>query len=67
MPVVTRESLDAWFPTVQRYALMVFGLVGVGYETVVDKVDRPYLLVLFGGMLGLSEIAHSWAQRRGDD
>jgi hypothetical protein len=59
MPI-SRETLEAWFPTVQRYVLMLCGLAGVGYETVIDKVDRPYLLVLFGGMLGLSEIAHSF-------
>jgi hypothetical protein len=65
MPV-NRETVDSWYPTVQRYALLFFGLVGVGYETVVDRLhDRPYLLVLFGGMLGLGEIAHAW--RKGDD
>lgn len=33
--------------------LFATGLVGVAYETLVAKVDRPALLVLFGAMLGL--------------
>jgi Na+/H+ antiporter NhaD/arsenite permease-like protein len=33
--------------------LFVAGLVGIAYETFVTQVDRPSLLVLFGGMIGL--------------
>lgn len=33
--------------------LFVAGLVGVLYETVGTKVDRPSLLFLFGAMIGL--------------
>lgn len=33
--------------------LFVFGLAGITYETVVVNVDRPTLLVLFAGCVGL--------------
>lgn len=33
--------------------LFVGGLLGIGYETLVEEVDRPYLLAVFAGMLGL--------------
>ncbi len=62
-----KEKLEAWFPVVQRYLLLFGGLMGVGYETVIDKIERPYLLVMFGGMMGLSEIAHAWSLSRKDN
>lgn len=46
------DSLDLWWPTVIRYA----GLGIVIYETIWDKVDRPSLLVLAAGMMGLKEV-----------
>lgn len=33
--------------------LFVAGLLGIGYETLLEDVDRPALLALFGGMIGL--------------
>lgn len=33
--------------------LFVTGLMGIGYETLIEKIDRPTLLILFGGMIGL--------------
>jgi hypothetical protein len=33
--------------------LFALGLAGIVYETVVVHVDRPVLLALFGGMVGL--------------
>jgi hypothetical protein len=33
--------------------LFVTGLAGVVYETVITKVDRPTLLLLFAAMIGL--------------
>lgn len=33
--------------------LLVAGLAGVFFETVFQRIDRPYLLGIFGGMLGL--------------
>lgn len=33
--------------------LFVAGLVGLGFETVIEKADRPTLIVAFMAMLGL--------------
>jgi ABC-type xylose transport system permease subunit len=33
--------------------LFVGGLLGILYETVVEQIDRPALLAVFAGMLGL--------------
>jgi hypothetical protein len=33
--------------------LFLAGLAGIGYETLAVKGDRPELLILFGGMVGL--------------
>jgi hypothetical protein len=55
--VPIKDIIDAWFPVVQRYVLLFGGLGGVYYETVIDHVDRPGLLILFAGMMGLSSIA----------
>lgn len=33
--------------------LFVAGLIGIAYETVIAQTDRPTLLILFGGMIGL--------------
>lgn len=34
-------------------ALFLAGLGGIAHETLVSKIDRPGLLVLFGAMVGL--------------
>lgn len=33
--------------------LFVGGLIGIIYETVFEQIDRPALLAVFAGMLGL--------------
>lgn len=33
--------------------LFTVGLAGIAYETLVSKTDRPTLLLLFAGMIGL--------------
>jgi hypothetical protein len=33
--------------------LFVAGLLGIGYETVIDKAEKPTLIVLFAAMIGL--------------
>lgn len=33
--------------------LFTAGLIGMGWQTIVDQVDRPTLLLIFGGMMGL--------------
>lgn len=41
------------FKTFRTVTLFVGGLIGVGYETVVEHTDRPTLLVVFTAMMGL--------------
>ena len=45
------EGANNVFPVVMKYA----GLAGVFYEMVWAEVDRPYLLALFGAMMGLGQ------------
>lgn len=33
--------------------LFVIGILGIAHETLVSKTDRPSLLLLFAGMVGL--------------
>jgi hypothetical protein len=33
--------------------LFTVGMLGIAYETLVDKADRPTLLILFAAMVGL--------------
>ncbi len=40
-------------PAVRDVVLFVVGLAGIVYVTVTDGGDRPTLLILFGGMIGL--------------
>ncbi len=40
-------------PAVRDAVLFVVGLAGITYVTVTDGGDRPTLLILFGGMIGL--------------
>lgn len=42
-------------------------LVGVGYETLGEDFDRPYLLALFGAMLGIGEVVQAAASRVKED
>lgn len=52
---MTPETWLRWFPVLMRYG----ALAGVLYETVVETFDRPYLLALFGAMLGAGEVANA--------
>lgn len=36
------------------------GLLGLGWETVVEHADRPFLLAVFAGMLGLDVLTEGW-------
>lgn len=45
------EGANKVFPVIMKYA----GLAGVIYETGFAEVDRPYLLALFGAMMGLGQ------------
>jgi hypothetical protein len=46
--------------------LFVVGLAGIAYETVVVHVDRPVLLALFGGMVGLPAFFRADEKRKDD-
>ena len=34
--------------------LFVAGLIGIGYQTFIDKTDRPTMLLVYCGMMGLN-------------
>lgn len=58
-------------PRRQRFTrdtvLFVAGLVGIAYETVIVRVDRPALLAVFAGMLGLPAFLRRDEKRHDDD
>lgn len=41
------------FHQIRSTILFVVGILGIAYVTLVDKVDRPTLLLLFAAMIGL--------------
>ena len=45
------EQANTAFPVIMKYA----GLLGVAYEMFWVNIDRPYLLALFGAMMGLGQ------------
>ena len=38
---------------IRSTVLFVLGIAGIAYETLVDKTERPTLLILFAAMIGL--------------
>lgn len=50
---LTPDLILAWWPVVVRIA----GLIGVAHQAVFARLDRPWLLGIYGGMMGLSEVA----------
>lgn len=48
-----RRDPERWSARTRNFVLFVGGFLGVLYETIVERVDRPVLLAVFGGMLGL--------------
>jgi len=49
--------------TVWKWTLRIAGLAGLAWETLVEKVDRPELLVVFAAMVGLDKVLE-WDSRR---
>jgi hypothetical protein len=47
---------------VRRWLLFLAGMAGVAHETVLAAGERPWLLALFGGMLGLPGVM-AWDRR----
>lgn len=50
------ESWLAWLPVVTRLTALVL----VAYEVVIDKLERPTVLMLLGAMLGVGEVTAAW-------
>jgi hypothetical protein len=53
---VNQQSWTSIFNVVRDPLLFIGGLLGTGYETIVQKVDRPSLLALYAGMMGLPAV-----------
>lgn len=62
-----RKEVDWWSPKLRDFVLFVGGLLGVAYETLLEQVDRPALLALFGGMLGLPIFLRRDEREQSDD
>jgi hypothetical protein len=55
MAVITPKGQpDGWF-RISRQVAFWAGLIGVGYETVFEDVDRPWLFLVFLTMMGLAQ------------
>lgn len=55
-----RVSLDAWFPTVLRYA----GVVLILYAAIIDQGRNPALIPSAIGMIGFKSVYESGDGRR---
>jgi hypothetical protein len=56
------------FPKITRdTSLLIGGLLGTAHETLVSKVDRPSLLALFAGMMGLPLFLRKDEKEREDE
>ena len=49
--------------------LFVIGVLGIAHETLVADIERPTLLILFAGMVGLPAFLHKdeLAQKKQDE
>jgi hypothetical protein len=47
--------------------LFIFGILGIIYETAIDNIDRPSLLVVFSACIGLPAFLRSDEARHQDD
>lgn len=45
------------WPLVREVLLCICGLAGVAYEAIIQKAERPTLLLTYMGMMGLSAVA----------
>jgi TctA family transporter len=60
-------NADWWTPRFRDFLLFLGGFLGSAYETIVEQVDRPALLALFGGMLGLPLFLRKDEKEQSDD
>jgi hypothetical protein len=59
---------ERWLAKITRDAVMFSaGLVGVIYETVIRTGERPTLLALFGGMMGLPAFFRRDEKKKADE
>jgi hypothetical protein len=64
---VKKRAAGLSFPLIRDILLFVFGMIGVGYETVFTKIDRPTLLLLYAAMLGLPAFLNANESRNADE
>lgn len=57
---LTPDSFMAWWPVIVRVA----ALVGVFHQAAFARFDRPYLLGLYGAMMGITEIVSALRDRK---
>lgn len=62
-----RRGGPEWNHQTRDFVLFVGGFAGVIFETVVGQVDRPALLALFAGMMGLPVFLGRDERRTNDD
>ena len=62
-----RPDADWWNTKLRDFLLFIGGFLGVAYETLVEQVDRPALLALFGGMMGLPVFLRRDERPRNDE
>jgi hypothetical protein len=48
----TKKTLLDWWPIVSRYG----GFLGIAWSLLIDQVQHPEVLVIFGGMMGLDQV-----------
>jgi hypothetical protein len=57
-----RSPLDG--DALWKWCLRIGGMVGLFWETIYEKVDRPELLIIFCAMMGLDTVLSHDAKRR---
>lgn len=63
---MTTRRRRRWRHLRRDTVLFIFGLLGIVYETAFDNIERPSLLVIFAGCLGLPAFLRSDEARRDD-
>lgn len=53
------------WPRVRDIALFVAGIAGIAHETLLEKAERPTLLLLFAAMAGLPTFLRADEKRNG--
>jgi hypothetical protein len=54
-----KKTLLDWWPVVSRYG----GFFGVVWSLLLDHVEHPEVLVIFGGMMGLDQVVSAQKKR----